>query len=171
MHHTREKRTATGSEEKVAIKTSVLKSQRLQSEEGTQKNQYSSELNGSTHISALSKRRKKHSKEGSYGDTHYFSADKQVSLKRRHESQKYPKEFSTARRKTQAIPKLSQFVCRKCGRIFSRKDNLKRHITNIHRNPRACTICGKRFRSNPSLKKHQDFAHSTKPKTFYDTSE
>jgi len=59
---------------------------------------------------------------------------------------------------TFAHGQVSQKVkCPKCGRGFSRRDNLKAHIENVHREGASkfiCHLCEKSFSSSSSLKRH-----------------
>lgn len=57
-----------------------------------------------------------------------------------------------------------QCPCPECGKIFSEKSNLNRHL-KIHRGIKAyvCEECGKSFYDNPSLKKHARTHSDIKP--------
>ena len=53
--------------------------------------------------------------------------------------------------------------CEVCGRKFTEKGNLSRHLRTVHRTdgPRyACEICDRKFTTNYSFKKHIRDVHS-----------
>ncbi len=49
------------------------------------------------------------------------------------------------------------FSCAECGRVFTRPDNLKRHVKSVHSREKSfiCDKCGKRFGTNDKLKRHE----------------
>ena len=54
------------------------------------------------------------------------------------------------------------FTCEICNGNFSRKDHLKRHITNQHAMPNLvhkCTLCGKSFLDKENLLTHVHAVH------------
>ena len=52
-------------------------------------------------------------------------------------------------------------VCPLCGRVYTRKDNLNRHIAFQHEGRgKSCTICGEVLRDASQLKEHFRSRHS-----------
>ena len=52
----------------------------------------------------------------------------------------------------------TRFECKECLKIFSRKENLKSHMKEIHSETTTyhqCEICGKSFKRKSHLKEHQ----------------
>ena len=51
--------------------------------------------------------------------------------------------------------------CEICGKCFSRKTHLMRHIDNVHHkvNNKNCDICGKNFSTADKVKAHIDIVH------------
>ena len=49
------------------------------------------------------------------------------------------------------------FSCAECSKVFTRPDNLKRHVKSVHSREKSftCDECGKRFGTNDKLKQHQ----------------
>ena len=47
--------------------------------------------------------------------------------------------------------------CSECGRVFTRPDNLKRHVKSVHSREKSftCDECGKSFATKDKLKQHQ----------------
>lgn len=60
--------------------------------------------------------------------------------------------------------------CTLCGRSFSRKSKLSRHVREMHLNIKSfsCELCGKLFKRKSHLKRHM-VSHSSEPKPFHCT--
>ena len=56
------------------------------------------------------------------------------------------------------VPK---FQCSDCDAVFNRKDNLKRHIKNIHDMLQgfSCNLCSRKFKTQDVLNKHIESRH------------
>ena len=54
--------------------------------------------------------------------------------------------------------KMDEFICSKCGSLFSRADNLQRHIENIHLKEKRleCPKCLGKFGRLDSFMRHRD---------------
>ena len=60
---------------------------------------------------------------------------------------------------------VTEHACHLCKKIFTAKNNLKRHIKHIHENPQRfkCNICSKRFNWSHDLKNHMRITHDRSP--------
>ena len=58
------------------------------------------------------------------------------------------------------------FYCKQCDAIFSQKENLKCHISTIHKRPIQCSMCTETFEDSSALEEHLLTAHK-KSKRFH----
>ena len=56
------------------------------------------------------------------------------------------------------------FVCSKCGKCDTRKDNFMRHVAKCHEVVLQCSICQKTFSKKSNLKRHSEI-HKQTPKS------
>ena len=59
------------------------------------------------------------------------------------------------------VSHMSAHICTKCSAIFTRKADLKRHITETHFGiqPYYCNVCNKKFSRKANLNRHNKKQH------------
>ena len=117
----------------------------------------------------------------SLGGTHYFQLDSPFDEKARSITNNRDKllemaDLSLNNDKTQSYRNIgaenssgegshraeSSYVCKMCGKAFSRPYNLKSHLrTHTNERPYCCSICGKAFARQHDRRRHEDL-HSGK---------
>ena len=60
------------------------------------------------------------------------------------------------------IEKEGDHLCNECGKFFNTKNNLWKHIQDMHgKELHACNVCGKKCKSESSMRKHRKVVHFT----------